>query len=102
MVTAKGALAEDLTNREFSFPIVVALYGSPTSQRIMREAMGRRSHLSQQALEKQHCAALSVLQADEIKTVCMQELDLLKDRVSQFVTAWGRAEMMTVKLSKTD
>ena len=101
-MAAKGALAEDLTNREFSFPIIVALYGSPTSQKIMREAMGRRSNISQQALEKQHCAALSVLQADETKRVCMEELELLKDHVSQFATAWGRAEMMDVESSETD
>ena len=102
MVAAKGALAEDLTNREFSFPIIVALYGSPVSQRIMREALGTRCHLSQQASDEQHCAALSVLQADETKRVCMQELDSLKDRVSQFATAWDRAEIMNVEPSKTD
>ena len=69
----------------------------------MKEAMGGgRSNGSQQALEEQHGAALSVLQADETKSVCMEELGSLKDQVSQFATVWGRAEVMTVKSSKTD
>jgi hypothetical protein len=39
VVAAKGALAEDLINREYSFPIIVALYGSSKAQNIMMEVL---------------------------------------------------------------
>lgn len=87
-------------NGEYSFPIIVALYGSPASQKVMKEALGPLSDLSQQASEVRRHAALSVLQADDTKSVCMQELDLLKDNVSRFATAWGRTETMTVRSSE--
>lgn len=93
---AKGALAEDLSNKEFSFPIIVALYGSPTSQSVMRDALGHYFQPNDNVLDKRFQAALSALQADETKRVCMQELDSLKEGVSQFAAAWGRTEKMTV------
>jgi len=96
VVAAKGALAEDLINREYSFPIIVALYGSSKAQNIMMEVPEPLTGLDQQSSDKRYQATLSILQANEVKGICMGELDGLKGQVFRYVTAWGRTEKMTV------
>lgn len=59
--------------------------------------MKRSSEVPQHASTERHHAAVRLLQTDQVKSVCMQELDLLKGQVSQFAAAWGRTEKMTVK-----
>lgn len=101
VVAAKGALAEDLVNGEYSYPILVALYGSPETQNTIRKALGASKKDEQRTAEDRFHNALVILQADEVKGVCIQELDSLKDQVSIFAAAWGRTEKMSVKSIET-
>lgn len=97
MIASKGTLAEDLINGEYTFPIIVALYNSSTAQAIIKKAMEPATEVSSQAITERHLAAVRLLQTDQVKSVCMQELDSLKGQVSLFAAVWGRAEKMTVK-----
>jgi geranylgeranyldiphosphate transferase len=93
VITAKGVLAEDLKNGEYSFPVVLALYASPRASGIIKEALCGRGE-SVAARDKRIRAALTVLHSSEIKSACMAELELLKGKVSPFVITWGRQEKM--------
>lgn len=97
MIASKGTLAEDLINGEYTFPMIVALYGSSTAQTIIKKAMEPSTEVSSQATTERHHAAVRLLQTDQVKSVCMQELESLKGQVSLFAAAWGRTEKMTVK-----
>ena len=95
VTAAKGVLAEDLKNGEYSFPIVLAIYASPTANTIIKEVFrGRRE--SGATRNKQITDALTILYSNEVKSACMAELELLKDKVSPFVTVWGRQENMNL------
>ncbi|KAN0081862.1 Isoprenoid synthase domain containing protein [Elaphomyces granulatus] len=95
VTAAKGVLAEDLKNGEYSFPIVLAIYASPTANTIIKEVFrGRRE--SGATRNKQITDALTILYNNEVKSACMAELELLKDKVSPFVTVWGRQENMNL------
>ena len=94
-MTAKGALAEDLINGEYSYPILVALYGNPETQNTISKALGASQEKYQRATDDWYHKALVSLQSDEVKGICIQELDRLNDQVSIFAAAWGRTEKMT-------
>ncbi|CAD6593962.1 MAG: hypothetical protein ASARMPRED_008248 [Alectoria sarmentosa] len=95
VMTAKGALAEDLINGEYSYPILVALYGNPETQNTISKALGASQEKYQRATDDWYHKALVSLQSDEVKGICIQELDRLNDQVSIFAAAWGRTEKMT-------
>jgi geranylgeranyldiphosphate transferase len=92
---AKGALAEDLTNGEYSFPIIVGLYSSePIRTAIAKVFNCRREHkkISNSALNR----AIQALQSEEVRSVCLEELEDLKRRNSKFAALWGRQEKMSL------
>ena len=97
MIKAKGALAEDLVNGEYSFPVIVALHSSLPERVVVQQALGEKGEVDPALLDQRHQAALAVLQAKEVKDVCMKELDSLKRQVPQFAAIWGRQETMTLK-----
>jgi len=95
VTAAKGILAEDLKNGEYSFPIVLGIYASPTANIIIKEVFRERreSGVTRNKLIRD---ALTILYSSEIKSTCMAELELLKDKVSPFVAVWGRQENMNL------
>ena len=97
MIKAKGALAEDLINGEYSFPVIVALYSSLPERVVVQQALGEKAAGWDPKLQDEsHQAALAVLQSKEVKDACMKELDALKRQVPQFAAIWGRHEAMTL------
>jgi len=95
VIAAKGVLAEDLKNGEYSYPVVLALHASPMANTIIKELFSGRSK-SGAARDKQIRDALTILYSNEVKSACMAELELLKDKVSPFVAVWGRKENMNL------
>lgn len=97
MLSAKGTLAEDLENGEYSFPIVLALYG-PAAARIVVETALRSARESSGSThrEEQLVAALHVLRSEEVRKACLVELQSLQKEVSQFAALWGRTEKMNL------
>lgn len=96
VVAAKGALAEDLINGEYSFPVVAALYSSVSNRVVVEQALRQGKGLDAAAVDRQHHAALAILQSQEIKDFCMDELSALKSHCSKFATVWGREEEMNL------
>ena len=94
VVTAKGKLAEDLLNKEYSFPIIVALNSSAHIANAVGQALQRKQHFGSFRQKKLHQAALEALQESEVKSICLGELEELKSKLYQFVGLWGRQEAM--------
>lgn len=95
VIAAKGVLAEDLKNGDYSFPTVLALYASPTASKIIKEVF--RGRWESSATRDKHIrAALTVLYSSEIKSACLAGVKSLKGEVSPFVTIWGRQEKMNL------
>lgn len=95
-MSAKGALAEDLTNGEYSYPILVALYSSePIKSAISNVFNCRREgkDISTSALHR----AIEALQSEEVKSVCLRELEDVRHRNSKLAVLWAREEKMTIK-----
>ncbi|KAL8689120.1 MAG: hypothetical protein Q9218_005132 [Villophora microphyllina] len=82
---AKGALAEDLRNGEFSFPIVLAL-GQPNGRIVERALKNRRKANVEEALR--------IVRSDSVKGKCLTELKQVGDSIGDFVELWGRKESM--------
>ncbi|ATZ50193.1 Bcpax1 [Botrytis cinerea B05.10] len=96
VVAAKGALAEDLANGEYSFPILVALYSSPRIKTAVEKALSARQ--GGEFKEHVHNAAM-ILQEDEVRGLCLGELAILRENNSIFASVWGRKEGMLVSQS---
>lgn len=95
-MSAKGALAEDLTNGEYSYPILVALYASePIRSTVSRVFNARREgkEISSSALN----GAIDALQSEEVRSVCLRELEEVKLRNSNLAVLWAREEKMSLK-----
>ncbi|MCJ1243268.1 hypothetical protein MMC30_000465 [Trapelia coarctata] len=86
--TAKGSLAEDLRNGEFSFPIILAL--NQPEGHLVAEAL-------QSGQERDFAKALAVVQGEAVKGVCLRELREVGSGVKEFVEIWGRKEKLDGK-----
>ena len=94
-LTAKGALAEDLTNGDYTYPILVGLYSSePTRAAISKVFECRRENkeVSSSALR----LAIEALQSEEVRSMCLTELEAARQRNSELAVLWGRQEEMTL------
>lgn len=80
---AKGALAEDLRNRELTFPIILALNGP-------------KGHYITKALEfsspRNIRNAVNVIRDEEVYHACLRELDLWRSDIEEWIMLWGRKE----------
>lgn len=94
VVAAKGKLAEDLLNKEYSFPIIVALNSSAHIANPVGQALQKTQHLSTFRQKKLLQAALEALQESEVKSKCLGELEELKSKLYRFAGLWGRQEAM--------
>lgn len=95
VVTAKGALAEDLINGEYSYPIIVGLYSSPPIKAAIENAFNRKRSNKADSAAAIHQGVLA-LQSEEVRNVCLQELDNVRQRNQQFAVLWGRQETMVL------
>jgi geranylgeranyldiphosphate transferase len=82
---AKGQLAEDLGNGEFSYPLILAL-NHPKGELVTRAMKSSSKRDAQKALE--------VIQSASVRGVCLQELNDVGSSVQEFVEVWGRKEKM--------
>nr|AFO69299.1 prenyl transferase [Epichloe gansuensis] len=82
----KGTVAEDLRNRELSFPVVVALNDKRTESQ-MRKAFQSGN---QGDIER----ALQVLESPSVKNTCLKTLQEAGQGLENLVAVWGRKEHM--------
>ncbi|RAH57498.1 prenyl transferase [Aspergillus piperis CBS 112811] len=89
---AKGALAEDLRNRELSYPIILALEAP-------------EGHWVASALEtsspRNIRKALAVIQSERVRNACFKELKSASASVQDWLAIWGRNEKMNLKSQQT-
>jgi geranylgeranyldiphosphate transferase len=83
----KGAIAEDLRNGEFSFPIVVALDNAEARQRIQRALEG--------GSESDISSAIVELESPRVRKLCMKAMQEASQGLEKMVAVWGRREEMT-------
>jgi geranylgeranyldiphosphate transferase len=95
VITAKGALAEDLANGEYTYPILIALYARPAISQAVEGAL-RRSGRSASQFHDSLARATVVLQGPEVRDRCLAELTVLKEQNKEFAPLWGRTEAMVV------
>lgn len=100
VITAKGALAEDLANGEYSFPILVALYSAPEIRSAVSGAMCRSGKEAGPRHQERLGKAALMLQKDEVRVVCLTELEALKTQNMAWASLWGRKEEMLVTAVK--
>ena len=100
IINVKGALAEDLQNREYSFPIVAALYSTSAISGTVKRALKEPG--SSAASAKYLKAALGALQSGEIKDMCLEELELAKAEIGEFAGIWSRHVEMSLEDSEGD
>jgi geranylgeranyldiphosphate transferase len=93
VITAKGALAEDLANGEYSFPILVALYSAPPISNAVERALRQRGVSGSK--KRTENAAL-MLQRGEVRDRCLEVLEKLREENKVFASLWGRQEEMSV------
>lgn len=97
VITAKGALAEDLANGEYTYPILIALYARPSISQAVEGAL-RRSGRSASQFHDSLARATVVLQGPEVRDRCLDELTVLKEKNKEFAPLWGRTEAMVVQV----
>ncbi|KAL3452580.1 isoprenoid synthase domain-containing protein [Aspergillus insuetus] len=88
---AKGAFAEDLQNREFSYPIVLALE-APGGKWVVRALECGSPRNIRKALE--------VIQSESVRNACFAELKSSSVPVKDWLDIWGRDEKMNLKSQK--
>ncbi|KAF1996432.1 terpenoid synthase [Amniculicola lignicola CBS 123094] len=93
VVSAKGALAEDLINGEYSYPILVGLYAAKPVSKPIADVFNRKDK-SKSASNKALNRACNALQSEEVRSVCLRELEEIRARNQQFSLLWGRSEKM--------
>jgi geranylgeranyldiphosphate transferase len=99
VITAKGALAEDLANGEYTFPILVALYSTPPIREAVEGTLCHHEESGRGFRERVGQAAL-MLQKDDVRIRCLTELGELREQNRDFASLWGRKEQMVVDCSK--
>jgi geranylgeranyldiphosphate transferase len=87
-----------LRNGEYSFPIILGLFGTPRISRTIRAAI-RSSKLPVANRDKVLAEGVAALQASGVRDACLSELEGLKSALADFSFLWGRQEKMTVKIS---
>lgn len=95
VIAAKGALAEDLANGEYTFPILVALYSTPPIREAIEGALSGNGELGRRFQERVGKATM-MLQKDKVRGYCLTELGELREQNEEFVSLWGRKEEMVV------
>ncbi|KAF2462742.1 terpenoid synthase [Lindgomyces ingoldianus] len=100
VVTAKGALAEDLINGEYSYPIILGLYSSQPIKSALENAFNRKRG-NQAEYKAAVNRAVCALQGEEVRSLCLEELRLVRQRNLQFATLWGREEKMEISSLST-
>ncbi|EAW12090.1 polyprenyl synthetase family protein [Aspergillus clavatus NRRL 1] len=81
----KGALAEDLSNRELTYPIVLALNAADGNY--VTDAL---EYPSRRNLRR----ALKVIQSEEVHSLCAAELQAAGKGIEEWLRLWGRKEKM--------
>jgi geranylgeranyldiphosphate transferase len=84
-------LAEDLRNREFSYPIVLALE-APGGEWVVRALECGSPRNIRKALE--------VIQSESVRNTCFAELKSSSVPVKDWLDIWGRDEKMNLKSQK--
>ena len=100
VISAKGALAEDLINGEYTYPIIIGLHASDSIRSVIKEAFnlsGKQNSKQKKVLQ----GAIQALQSEEVQSVCLKELEAVRSRNKLFVAAWGRTEVMSISTIKT-
>ncbi|KAI0836663.1 prenyl transferase [Hypoxylon sp. FL0890] len=82
---AKGTLAEDLRNRELTYPIILAL-NEPQGYHIEKAFESGSSRDIQNAI--------GVIQSEKVYCACLAELKEYESNVKEWVTLWGRKEKL--------
>nr|AGN73098.1 prenyl transferase [Epichloe aotearoae] len=82
----KGTVAEDLRNRELSFPVVVALNDKHTESQIRKAFQSG----NQGDIER----ALQALESPSVKNTCLKTLQEAGQGLENLVAVWGRKEHM--------
>ncbi|KAF2685265.1 terpenoid synthase [Lentithecium fluviatile CBS 122367] len=95
VVTAKGALAEDLINGEYSYPILVGFYASAGAKNAIEDVFERRRNGEERSEAVLH-KAVRALQSEEVRSACLKELDEARRRNQHFAVLWGRHEAMSL------
>ena len=96
VIAAKGVIAEDLSNGEYSFPILVALYSSASNRTVIERVLADKDKRGWAYQEKLRHAVF-LLQTEEIRNPCLEELEGLWATNSLFAALWGRKESMSVQ-----
>lgn len=91
-------MAEDLRNGEYSFPIILGLFGTGHIRHSIRAAMDS-SKLPATSRDKVLLEGVAALQAPGVRDACLSELEVLKSALADFSVLWGRQEKMTVSVS---
>jgi len=100
VIKSKGALAEDLSNGEYSFPILVAMYTDGPIREKVLVAM-RQDPGQPKATQDEIQAAALMLQEPEVRTRCLAELNELWECNKLFASLWGRREAMSLEKVKS-
>lgn len=82
---AKGTLAEDLRNGEFSYPIILAL-NDPNGDCVAKAMQGGGETDIQNAM--------AVLQSSAVRDVVLREMKEAGSMIQEFVEIWGRKERL--------
>ncbi|KAI1075207.1 prenyl transferase [Whalleya microplaca] len=80
---AKGTLAEDLRNRELTYPIILAL-NEPQGHYIAKAF--------ESASSRNIRNAIGVTQSEKVYHACLDELNLYESSVREWIALWGRKE----------
>ncbi|KAI5804533.1 prenyl transferase [Geopyxis carbonaria] len=90
--SAKGALAEDIKNGEFSFPVILALYSAHGRSAIENAFASGGA--------KGQARALDAIRHDSVRLTCLKELEGVGKTIPEFVALWGRKEKMNATAQK--
>ncbi|KIN03252.1 hypothetical protein OIDMADRAFT_120217 [Oidiodendron maius Zn] len=99
VITAKGALAEDLANGEYSYPIIVGLYAGPSTREAVESALHRFGETTPY-FHDQVARATVMLQRPEVRGRCLAELAKLREENKDLASLWGRREEMVLDCSR--
>ncbi|KAH8426040.1 uncharacterized protein LDX57_003780 [Aspergillus melleus] len=84
----KGSLAEDLRNRELTYPIVLGL-DVPEGQWVVRAL--------ESASARNIRNALGVIRGDAVRSMCMEEMKRSGATITDWLDLWGRKEKLDLK-----
>ena len=84
----KGSLAEDLRNRELTYPIMLGL-DVPEGQWVVRAL--------ESASARNIRNALRVIRGDAVRSMCMEEMKRSGATIMDWLELWGRKEKLDLK-----